>query len=186
MPIDEKTLARHLNPVFIETGAGVCGGSKRALKLGFPQIKVIEFDREIYEMALLSFSNNPEVEVIYGDSGEVLPEVIREIRGPITFWLDAHGKSCDTSGNLAKKPLLRELEAIAAHPDRHLHTVLIDDYDYIESKRVAPHLTDKSVRAALAQINPHFRLSRVDGLPLVKRGPCWLVLIAEPEGRDKK
>ena len=180
MPIDEKTLARHLNPVFIETGAGVCNGSRLALKLGFPQIKVIEFDREIYERAVLRFHDHPEVEVIYGDSGVVLPEVIRGIRGPITFWLDSHGKSCDTTNNLALKPLLRELEAIAAHPDRGLHTVLIDDYDYIESKRLALHLTAKSVREALARINPRFRLSRVDGLPLANRDPCWLVLIAEP------
>lgn len=181
MPIDERTLAHHKNGVFVETGAGVCGGSKAALKLGFPRIFVIEFDREIYERAVTRFRHNAEVEVIFGDSGVVLPEIIKGIDEPITFWLDAHGKSCDTTGNLSLKPLLRELAAIAAHPLRLEHTVLIDDYDIILSEKNCPHLSDAIVREALAAINPDFRLSRVDGLLHEGRAPCWLVGVAEPQ-----
>ena len=181
MPIDVATLARHRNSVFVETGAGPCGGSRAALQLGFPRIFVVEFDPELYAKAAGRFRNNPEVEVVYGDSGEVLTDVIAPIEEPITFWLDAHGKSCDTTGNLSKKPLLRELAAIAAHPLRDKHTILIDDWDVVEHPRRAPHLTEKTVREALRAINPNFRLSRVDGLLHKKREPCWLVMVAEPE-----
>lgn len=181
MPLDELTLARHPNGVFVETGAGPCLGSRTALKLGFGRIFVIEFDREIYERAVHRYRDTPEVEVVYGDAGEVLAEVIAPIHEPITFWLDSHGKSCDTSGTLAMKPLLKELEAIAAHPLHLQHTVLIDDWDVVESPKRAFHLTDEVVRASLHAINPCFRLSRVDGLICPKRGPLWLVLIAEPD-----
>jgi len=42
MPIDAKTLARYRSGVFVETGAGTCGGSKAALELGFPRIPMAD------------------------------------------------------------------------------------------------------------------------------------------------
>ena len=181
MPIDRGTLQRHLNGVFVETGAGPCIGSRTALELGVPRVFVIEFDPEIYERAVDRYRGEPRVQVVFGDAGKVLSEVIALINEPITFWLDAHGKSPETKPRLASKPLLQELAAIAAHPLRLQHTVLIDDYDVVLRPGTARHLTDTNVRDALRKINPHFRLSRVDGLINPKRGPLWLVLIAEPD-----
>ena len=184
-PLTRDTLEPFLNPVFVETGAGVCIGSRLALGLGFPKIITIEFDPVIYEKAVKRFSGFPQVKVVCGDSGLMLKDVIEPIQVPITFWLDSHGKSHDTTEHLTKKPLLLELAAIAAHPLRLEHTVLIDDWDVVTHPRRCPHLTEETVREALNEINPDFRLSRVDGLINSKKGPLWLVLIAEPKRKGR-
>ena len=78
------------------------------------------------------------------------------------------------------------LEAIEHHPLREQHTILIDDWDLVESETRCPHLTPMGVREALYRINPRFRLSRVDGLLHEKREPCFLVMVAEPPESEKK
>ena len=182
MPLDERTLARHVNGVLVETGGGTCRGTHLAMKLGFNRAFVVEFAPDTYEKSVRKFRNEPRVEVIHGDSGVVLADVIAPICEPITFWLDAHGRSCDTTGNLGMKPLLRELAVIADHPLRDQHTIMIDDWYVVEHPRKAVHLTEENVREALLKINPEFYLYRVDGFVPDKKPPRWQVVVAEPKG----
>lgn len=182
MPLDANTLARFKNRVFVETGTGPGFGIKAALAVGFERIISIELDEEIYKRGVEKFAENPQVEIVHGDSSRVLGRIIKEVQEPITFWLDAHGKSGDTTPNLSRKPLLSELEAIACHNYRESHTLLIDDYDLVTSPKWSPHLTEESVRERLTAINPRFLLSRVDGwlVPRKNNPYWWLVMVAEP------
>lgn len=178
MPLDTLTLARYPNRWFVETGAGTGHGIKTALAVGFERIVSIEFDPDIHGKIERKFASEPKVEVLHGDSAKLLPEVLATINEPATIWLDAHGKTGDTTPDLSMKPLLAELDAIAAHPIK-THTILIDDWDLVVREKVAPHLTEESVREKLAAINPDYKLSRVDGWIFERKHKYWSIMAAE-------
>ena len=179
MPLDAPTLDRfRKGNTFVETGAGPTLAIRAALGLGFERIVSIEIDDVIFERCRVRYQHEPRVEIVHGDCRDKLPEVLATVQEPCTIFLDAHGKSGDTSENLANKPLLDELAAIAAHPIK-THTILIDDWDMIASPKWCPHLTEESVRDALRAINPDYQLSRVDGLIHERKNPYWLVMVAQ-------
>ena len=90
----------------------------------FIQITSIEINPDHYRESKRRFSGVKKVELLHGDSGVLLPEVLNEIKESTLFWLDAHGY-CPSEG-VERNPVLTEVESILAH---HIagHIVLIDD-----------------------------------------------------------
>ena len=66
------------------------------------------------------------VEILHGDSGVVLPELLRRISEPALFWLDAHYSTGETVRGELDTPIEQELKAILNHSVRN-HVILIDD-----------------------------------------------------------
>ena len=75
--------------VAVETGT-LFGASTRRLSRHFPLVYTIEINRELYERAAAKFKNNGRIRVLFGDSKLVLPVLLKEIRQPCLFYLDAH------------------------------------------------------------------------------------------------
>ncbi len=118
------SLAKYLNPIFIETGTFRGDGVQKALNAGFEKIYSIDVSPKFHQECSERFAQEiqkGQVELILGDSQYALQDLIKQIAQPATFWLDAHGgakgKNC---------PLYEELETIYKHPIK-THTILIDD-----------------------------------------------------------
>lgn len=110
--------------VLIETGT-YYGSMLQACLDHFDHLISFEIERHFYRRAERRLRGNPKVTLLYGDSGKLLPELLRTIDHPCVFWLDAH-YSCGLTGKAElETPIRRELEAILGHP--HRHTILIDD-----------------------------------------------------------
>jgi hypothetical protein len=110
--------------IFVETGT-YYGDMLQACLAHFDQLVSFEIEEHFYERAQRRFGENSKVTLLHGDSGKLLPEVLRTIERSCLFWLDAH-YSCGLTGRAAlETPICRELEAIFRHPLRH--TILIDD-----------------------------------------------------------
>ena len=126
MPI-KFDLSKYLNPVFIETGTYMGDGVREALKCGFSEIYSIEIDPNRYLNCKKMFSENKNVTIILGDSGKVLPELLKKINKKITFWMDAH--YCGDGALIGDKwcPLKEEFNAIKNHSIKE-HTLLVDDW----------------------------------------------------------
>ncbi len=75
--------------IAIETGT-LFGVSARRLSRHFPLVYTIEIQRELYERAAAKFKDNDRVRVLFGDSKLVLRELLKDIRRPCLFYLDAH------------------------------------------------------------------------------------------------
>ena len=75
--------------VAVETGT-LFGYSTLKLSKHFPLVYTIEINRELYEKAAAKFKNNERIRVLFGDSKLVLRELLKEIRQPCLFYLDAH------------------------------------------------------------------------------------------------
>jgi len=110
--------------VFIETGT-YYGNMLEACLDHFDQLVSCEIEKHFFRRAHRRFRHKSKVKILHGDSGKLLPELLRTIRRPCLFWLDAH-YSCGLTGSAEMEtPIGRELEAIFRHP--YGHTILIDD-----------------------------------------------------------
>jgi tetratricopeptide (TPR) repeat protein len=110
---------------FVETGT-LFGGTVATISNYDVQCDTIELSPHFYEKARLQFANTPNVRVHFGDSGRVLPELLRAIDEPCVFWLDGHYSEGPTAKGDKDSPILEEFAAILNHPIRD-HIILIDD-----------------------------------------------------------
>ncbi len=139
--------------IAIETGT-LFGVSTRRLSRHFPLVYTIEINRELYEKAAAKFKGNDRIRVLHGDSKLVLRELLKDIRRPCLFYLDAHfsgdhatnwkesrwrgyrvdtGYAGDRPSAENQVPLFEEIKAIhAAFKSRSL--IYIDDVDKFDER----------------------------------------------------
>jgi hypothetical protein len=88
-----RTLKKYADPagceVAVETGT-LFGDSALRLSRHFPIVYTIEISRELFEKASARFKKNDRIRVLYGDSKQVLRDLVKEIHRPCLFYLDAH------------------------------------------------------------------------------------------------
>lgn len=108
----------------IETGTYL-GDMVEAQKKLFHKIISIELGVDLFNKAQQRFSNDSNVTILQGDSGEVLPEVIEILDQPALFWLDGHYSSGITAIGDKECPIFEELDTILSKKFNHI--ILIDD-----------------------------------------------------------
>jgi hypothetical protein len=91
------------------------------------QIYSIELDKTHFRNACRRFAGYPNVHILQGQSGEVLPRVLKAIDAPCLFWLDAHYSGGSTAKGELETPIMQELECILSHTRANGHIILIDD-----------------------------------------------------------
>jgi len=110
--------------IFVETGT--CQGDMvEAVRNDFARVTSIELDDNLYLKAKQRFENCKNVEILHGDSGVVLRQVVPLINAPALFWLDGHYSGEGTAKGDTETPIMAELETICSSGLRHV--VLIDD-----------------------------------------------------------
>ena len=113
--------------IFIETGT-FWGSTVWAMRNKFKKIYSIELSQKLHEYNKKFFSYYKNVEILRGDSGKILPELLAKINQPCLFWLDAHysGQGNSSVKGDLETPIIQELQAILSHGVKN-HIVLIDD-----------------------------------------------------------
>jgi hypothetical protein len=108
---------------FVETGTyhgAALGWAARA----FERVWTVELNCEFQAQAKKNNAGLTNVTYLLGDSVGELPGIMRDLKGPALFWLDAHagaGYFADTD----ICPLVAELETVLASP--HDHCIIVDD-----------------------------------------------------------
>ncbi len=110
---------------FVETGTYM-GFMVNAMRKRFKRLYSIELSNPLYTRASARFRRFPNITILEGDSGAVMPEILPKISGRILFWLDGHYSGGITVKGFSGCPICKELDAIADHQDKH-HVVLVDD-----------------------------------------------------------
>jgi len=127
--IKQKTIKNYAKKykikTLIETGTYL-GEMINAMKNTFRNIYSIELDKTLYEKAIDKFKDNKHIKIINGDSGEKLPEILKDIDRPCLFWLDGHYSAGITAKGKLNTPIYKELEIIFSHKIKK-HIILIDD-----------------------------------------------------------
>jgi len=110
----------------------------------FKEIYSIELDPWKVEIARKKFADRPYIHVLEGDSGEVLPKLLPDLKEPCLFWLDGHDFDIST-------PVKKELEALYKHPIQN-HVLLVDDARWFDGRTDYPTLEE--MRAQVARDYP--------------------------------
>jgi len=112
--------------VFIETGT-YKGKMVYAVMPYIKEIYSIELDKTHYMKAQRRFAGYPDIHILQGQSGQVLPEILKDIDKPCLFWLDAHYSGGSTAKAQINTPLMQELDSILNSKKADEHIILIDD-----------------------------------------------------------
>lgn len=146
--------------ILIETGT-FKGDMIFAVERQFKEAHSIELGRDLFEQARQRFASFPNVHLHQGDSGKVLPELLKTIRQPILFWLDGHFSEGITARGATDTPIVEELRAIYHHNPTG-HVVLIDDARLFTGKGDYPSIDE--VRRQLDQWSPGTHLEVADDI----------------------
>lgn len=110
---------------FVETGTYL-GDMIFAVKDVFNRIYSIELSPELYRKATQKFLKYKHISIWHGDSSEVLPEILGNIKESSLFWFDAHYSGGVTAKGAKETPILEEMNYILNHSIKN-HVILIDD-----------------------------------------------------------
>jgi len=89
----------------------------------------VEADASLAARAIAKFKPNPTVEVIHGYSENVLPEILSQLFGSISFSLDGHFSGGVTARGSRDTPIREQLEAIENNLGRlSAVNVFVDDF----------------------------------------------------------
>ena len=111
--------------VLVETGTYL-GDMIQAMRPHFDQIYSIELSDALFEKARQRFESAKNVNLVHGDSGIQLPNVLKELKQPALFWLDGHYSEGFTAKGDKETPIYDELNWIVSVPERR-HVIIIDD-----------------------------------------------------------
>lgn len=109
---------------FIETGTS-SGETTNAVLPHFESIWTIELDLLLWKRAVGRFAEEAHVNCAHGDSGEILPSIVNNLRSPVIFWLDGHYCGPGSAHGDLDTPIVAELEAAVKAPQGSV--ILIDD-----------------------------------------------------------
>lgn len=161
-------LKEYINDCFIETGTFHGGGVKNALRAGFKKVISIEVFLPLVEENKNRFKCEIDqgiVEILHGDSADLLSEAILKENGSITYWFDAHIQTQNNAGvGKEKCPIVSELQhIIASKINKDKDIILIDDLRLIENPNVGWAVELSEMYRLIWAINPEFRVERLKG-----------------------
>lgn len=109
---------------FVETGTAQ-GETALAMQPLFSVVHTIELDLAAYNAAYWRFKPYPNIVCWFGDSGQVLKDVLMLLDSPGLIWLDGHYSGPGSSHGVLDTPIVEELRTL--FKDQHRHIILIDD-----------------------------------------------------------
>lgn len=111
--------------VLVETGT-YKGDMILAQKDHFRKIYSIELSETLFEKAKKRFRHSPHITLLQGNSGDIIGNVLHELKEPAIFWLDGHYSGGITAKIEKYSPINEELQVIMTNNTLQ-HIVLIDD-----------------------------------------------------------
>ena len=124
----------------VETGT-LYGGTIEAVKSSFAHIYSIELSEKLYKEAKEEFKGFSHIELICGDSGVELANLLPRIHEPTLFWLDGHYSGGETARGEEVTPIYKELLHILSSSCRE-HVIVIDDARLFDSDPSYPSTED--------------------------------------------
>jgi hypothetical protein len=167
--LTKEVLEKHKRncSIFVETGTYLGGAISIALECEFETIYSIDISNLHKERNLQLFKNSIEldkVKLLYGDSIDVLPNVIESINDtPSVFWLDAHFDVFSDKCGKYKTPILHELKCISNSETKD-HVILIDDVRLFKNNvEWAISVTLDEIISELMKINSNYKILYENG-----------------------
>lgn len=151
--------------VFVETGTFL-GDTTWAFRCSFEKVHTIEVEATLAQLARERFAGDPRIEVIEGDSSQVLPELCDRLSGPCLFYLDGHYSGGITGMGEQECPILQELDVILARTRVKFRIVIDDarlfgtDPAYPTLEKLHAHLEERDAKLVMRVENDAILITR--------------------------
>ena len=118
----------HQLTTLVETGT-FQGDTVEAMRLDFERIATIEVQPELFQKAQKRFDHYSHIETLFGDSADLIEGLVKELKEPALFWLDAHHSAGVTGRGAEDSSLSKEFDVIirAINETGLKHVILMDD-----------------------------------------------------------
>lgn len=146
--------------IFVETGTFM-GDTVYIMSKLAERIYSIELDPSLAAAAQKRFSQNSRINILQGDSGDLIPSVLRGLSEPAVFWLDGHYSGDITAKTDRETPIFQELQAIFSSPIKN-HLILIDDAHCFNGTHDYPTL--EGLKDFVLAKAPHMKISIKDNI----------------------
>lgn len=150
--------------ILVETGT-YKGMMVEAMLIHFKKIISIELGTELFLDAKKKFSNYPQVTILNGDSGKILPVVIENLTSPSLFWLDGHYSGGETALGEVETPIVKELQSILS--SKHNHVIVIDDVGDFNGTKNYP--TTEELKNIVLQIRTDYYFIEKDNMIILHK-----------------
>jgi len=147
--------------VFIETGT-YKGKMVYAVMPYLKEIYSVELDRLHFERVQRRFAGYPNIHILHGQSGQLLPRILEDIDKSCLFWLDAHWSGGSTAKGDSQTPIMQEMDSILNHPNANEHVILIDDAPYFNGQNDYPTL--EALKRFVLDIHPDWTFEIKDDI----------------------
>ena len=124
--------------VFVETGT-YKGDTLEACRSHFKELYSIELSPELFRGSRDRFVGVQNIHIYEGNSGELLPEIVKKINEPALFWLDAHYSGGETAQGPEDSPIVKELDFLLNYSAFN-NCILIDDARCFNGKSGYPRI----------------------------------------------
>lgn len=124
--------------IFIETGTHK-GDMIYRCRDFFDELFSIELSHDFYLECKNRFLNYDKIHLFEGDSGKILPQIIKGNGQPTLFWLDAHYSGVGTARGENDSPIINELNSILTQASNFC--ILIDDARSFNGKNGYPKIS---------------------------------------------
>lgn len=124
----------------VETGT-YWGDTIDAVIGDFRRIYSIELDEYLFKRAISQFKGYKQVKILNGDSSKILVSLLKKMKGPALFWLDAHYSGEGTARGEKYTPIEREVELILNSKVGKKSIILIDDARLFTGNNDYPEIT---------------------------------------------
>ena len=169
--LKHKTIIRHGHQfslkILIETGTYL-GETLWATRKLFDKIFSIEVDRDLFQMGKIRFAKFPHINIIHGDSGKILGNLLPQINEACLFWLDGHYSGGITGKATLETPITDELNHIFNHHIKG-HVILIDDARCFNGQCGYPTISD--LHNFVLHTNPNFIFKVEDDIIRIYQSP---------------
>ncbi len=145
----ERAKRRHLlslfeergHRVFVESGTYL-GGTVAFFAPRAERVISVEVDRALYERAAQRFARTPNVQIVFGDALDEIPEIVAGLDAPPLIWLDGHFSDGITSQGAEEEPAGTILQRLGERGVPAGTTIVIDDIRLFGTDPGFPPLAD--------------------------------------------
>jgi hypothetical protein len=142
----------------VETGTYL-GDMIYAMRDKFREIYSIELSNDLAKKARRRFQVYGYIQILAGDSGELLPQILGNLCAPCLFWLDGHYSGGITARGQGNSPIMEEVAAILGHTIK-THVLLIDDARCFDGTDGYPTMSE--LRELFQKAGPEYEVSVAD------------------------
>jgi hypothetical protein len=153
---------------FVETGTYL-GDMISALSKDFDEIHSVELFRPLYEKACLRFAVKKNIYLHFGSSDIELTNILKILKSPALFWLDAHYSGEGTAKGHDESPILGEINKIFEYGMMN-HVILIDDASLFNGANGYPEID--AFRKCVLVKRPDYVFAVSDNIIILEPNEC--------------